>query len=125
MKQIAHRIDENLLGGGAANRIAQFLRHQSQVEAKLEGVSGNTAKTLGKGLGIAVLAARTHLGAAPNRVPGGVGPFDFGIVGHVFLCSVAVCAAGSSLKCLLRGFDSQDRGQGATAIPTKLSGILD
>ena len=40
----------------------------------------NPAKAFGESLGIAMLATGTDLGAAANRIPGGVGPFDFGII---------------------------------------------
>src|SRR5262249_31773752 len=42
----------------------------------------NATKTLGEGFRIAVLTARTDLGAASNRIPSRVGPFDLRLVAH-------------------------------------------
>jgi len=43
------------------------------------------AKPLGKRLGIAVLAAGADFRAAPDGVPGGVGPFDLGVARPLLL----------------------------------------
>src|SRR5271155_840645 len=40
------------------------------------------AKPLREGLGVAVLAPRTHLRAAADRVPRRVSPFDFRVLAH-------------------------------------------
>jgi hypothetical protein len=48
----------------------------------LIGVAGNAAEALGERLRVAVLAARAYLGAAAQRVPGGIRPFDFGVIAH-------------------------------------------
>src|SRR5260221_14538194 len=42
------------------------------------------AKTLRKRFGIAVLAAGANFRAAADWIPGGVGPFDFGVHTHFF-----------------------------------------
>jgi hypothetical protein len=45
-------------------------------------MSLDPAKPLRKRLGVAVLAAGADLYAAANGIPGGVGPFDMGVVRH-------------------------------------------
>lgn len=45
-------------------------------------MSLDAAEALSEPLGVAVFAARADLGAAANRIPGCVGPLDFGKQGH-------------------------------------------
>lgn len=56
--------------------VVEAFRAQLEVEAALVGVSGHAAEALGEGFGVAVGAAGADLGAAGDRVPGGVGPLD-------------------------------------------------
>ena len=74
LKQIAHRIDEHQLGGAPGKRLRQLLRHQPQIKPLLVRMSLDPAKPLRKRFGIAVLAAGADFDAAPDGVPGGVGP---------------------------------------------------
>jgi len=48
----------------------------------LVGVALYSAKTFGEGFGIAVFAAGADFGAAADRIPGCVGPFDGGFDCH-------------------------------------------
>ena len=42
----------------------------------------DASKAFGEHLGIAVRATRTDFRAAPDRIPGGVGPFNSGVFAH-------------------------------------------
>ena len=78
VEQIAHRVDED------EHRLLPFQGQpypvvpQADVEALLEWVVRNATKTFREPLRVTVLAAGAHLGAAGDRVPAGVGPFDGG-----------------------------------------------
>lgn len=64
VKEIAHRVDEHAAGLCPPERLFQLMRHQTQIEALLEGMARHATEALSKGLGVAVLAARADLGAA-------------------------------------------------------------
>lgn len=74
VEQIAHRIDENPKRFAPAQRLIEFLRNESKIEAALVRMASHPTKALGKSLSVAMLAARTDLGAAAHRVPCGVCP---------------------------------------------------
>ena len=80
LEQIAHRVDEHELGRAPGERLGQFFGDEAQVEALLVGMALHAAKAFGKRLGVAVLASGADLGAAADGVPGGVGPFDVGVL---------------------------------------------
>ena len=82
VKEVAHRIDENLLGLGPTNRIAQLLRHEPQIETKLKGMARHTAEPLRERLRVAMRAARADFRAASNWIPRRVCPFNFRIITH-------------------------------------------
>lgn len=82
VEQVAHRVDENLLRLRPPDGIAQFLRHEAQVEAELEGMAGHTPETLGEGLRVAVDASWADLRAPAHGIPRRVRPLDFRIVAH-------------------------------------------
>ena len=82
VEQVAHRVDENLLGPGPADRVPDLLLHETEVEAKLERMIWDSAKSFGKGFGVAVRATGADLRATAHRVLGCVRPFDFGVVTH-------------------------------------------
>jgi len=42
----------------------------------------DTAKSLGEGLGIAMLAAWADFRASTQRIPRRIGPLDFGVIAH-------------------------------------------
>jgi hypothetical protein len=49
------------------------------------------AKAFSKRLSVAMLAAGADLGAAADRVPGRVGPFDVGVLAHeLFTISLSI-----------------------------------
>ena len=54
----------------------ETLGTQGKVESMFEGVAGNAPEALGEAFGIAMIAARTDLDAAGNRIPGCIRPFD-------------------------------------------------
>ena len=82
VKKIAHRIDEHALRAGPAERITEFLWHEAEIEAVLEGVARHTAKAFRESLSVTMRAAWTDLGAAADGVPCCIRPFDFGLVAH-------------------------------------------
>ena len=48
-------------------------------------MSGNTAETFGKGLGVAMSTTWANLGATSHWIPGCVCPFDLTVVAHTAL----------------------------------------
>src|SRR5690606_8252522 len=82
VKEIAHRVHENLPRRAPPQWLIELLWYQAQVEPLLERVAGNAAKPLGECLGITVLAAGADLRTPADRVPGGVRPLDPGAVAH-------------------------------------------
>ena len=69
VKEVAHRIDENLPWASPMQRLIELFRNESEIEALLERVSRYIAETLREQLRIAEFATRTHLRTAPHRVP--------------------------------------------------------
>src|SRR5260370_36072588 len=65
-----------------SKRLLQLLGHESDIEALLKRMTRDATESLGKSFCVAVLAARADLGAAANRVPRGVSPFDCAAVTH-------------------------------------------
>ncbi len=76
LEEIAHRINEDRFLRRPFQRLGEFFGYQSQVETPFVGVARNTAESFGEGLSVTVLAAWTDLGAAADRIPRRVGPFD-------------------------------------------------
>lgn len=82
VKEVAHRIDEDLARASPVQRLLKLLGHQSQVKALLERVSRHAAETLREQLRVAKFAARAHLRAAANGVPRRVRPLNRRAVAH-------------------------------------------
>lgn len=82
VKEVAHRVDENLPRATPVQWLLKLFGHQSEVEALLEGVSRHAAEALREHLRVAELAARAHLRAAANRVPRRVRPLNRRAVAH-------------------------------------------
>src|SRR5688500_13706031 len=82
MKEVAHRVDEDLARASPVERLLKLFGHQPQVEALLEGVSRHAAKTLREHLRVAEFAARAHLRAAADGVPRRVRPLNRRAVAH-------------------------------------------
>ena len=89
-----------------AERLGQLLGDQPQVEALLVGMARDAPEPLGERLGVAVGAARADLGAAPDRVPGRVGPFDAGVLAHEDRSGKTKTAKGSPGAFAVRTFRS-------------------
>ena len=83
MEEVAHRVHEDHARLFPKYGLLQSRRPECQVKTLLVGVSDNPAPALCEALGVAVVTTRTYLGAARHRVPGCVGPFDFGFLGHL------------------------------------------
>ena len=88
MKQIAHRVDEDLTRPFPAQRLFQLLGYEAQIEAMLKGMSRYATEAFGEHLRVAELAAGAHFRAAPDRVPGRVRSFDSRPVAHGWLVYV-------------------------------------
>jgi hypothetical protein len=56
VKKVAHGVDEDFSWTLPTKWVRQLLRHKSNIEALFKWVAGNTAKTLRKSFGIAMLA---------------------------------------------------------------------
>ena len=82
MEEVAHRIDEDELGTPPLHGLFEAFRAKGQVEARLERVSLNAAKTLRKTLGIAMVATGANLRAAGDRVPSAVSPLNRALARH-------------------------------------------
>jgi hypothetical protein len=82
VKEVTHRVDEDLPRPSPVQRLLQLFGHESQVEALFKRVFGHTSEALGEELRIAEFAARAHLRAAADRVPRRVRPFDGRSVAH-------------------------------------------
>ena len=78
LEKVAHAVYEDAFWGAPAERFEEFGGDEAGVEAVFVGVVGDAPESLGEGFGVAVFAAGGYFDAAPERVPGGVGPLDFG-----------------------------------------------
>ena len=82
VKKIAHRIDEDELWTQPVYGLFEALGAKSQIKAWLERVSLDAAETLGKALGIAMVATGANFRAAGNWVPSAVSPLDSAFARH-------------------------------------------
>ena len=91
VEQIAHRVDEHGLRLLPPEWQLQHVRLQCRQETA--GVVGlaHGLQSRGHALGVAVLAARTDLGAARHGVPRGFGPFDGRLGRHLIHPSRSRC----------------------------------
>ena len=76
VKEIAHRVDEDLPRAPPMKRLIEFFGNEPEVETLFERVSGHTAETLREKLRIAEFAARAHLRAAPDWIPCRIRPLN-------------------------------------------------
>ena len=82
VKEVAHRVDEDLPRASPVQRLLELFGNESEVEALLERVSRHTAETFREQLRVAELAARAHLRAAPDGIPRRVRPLNRRAVAH-------------------------------------------
>jgi hypothetical protein len=82
VEQVAHRVHEHAAARRPQERVAEFLGHETQVEALLVGVALHTAEAFRERRGVTDFAAGADLRATADGVPRRVGPFDFGAVAH-------------------------------------------
>jgi hypothetical protein len=82
VKEVAHRVDENLSRAAPVQWLIELFRNESEIETLLERVSWHSAESFCEQLRIAELAARTHLRAAPDRIPRCVRPLDGRAIAH-------------------------------------------
>ena len=82
VKQVTHRVHEDHARLRPAKRLKKFLWNKAQIEALLVGMPRDASKPFGKCLRIAMSATGADFGAAPNGIPRGVGPLDFGLCAH-------------------------------------------
>lgn len=76
MEKIAHRVDEDSFGALPVEWQFQHLRLQCELKSVPVVGLPHRLQALRKALGIAMLAAGAYLGAAGDRVPRCIGPFD-------------------------------------------------
>src|SRR5262245_60398172 len=76
VEKVAHAVHEHALRLLPTESFFQFFRDEPQIEALFERVSRYATKPFCKSFRVAVLAAGTDFGAAPNGVPGRIRPFD-------------------------------------------------
>src|ERR1700687_4008041 len=84
LEEVAHRIHEDSTMLGPAQRFVELRRYQAEVESLLVRMTMHPPESLGKSLGVAMLAARANLHASPHRVPSGIGPLNLRVVAHLF-----------------------------------------
>ena len=82
VKEVAHRVDEDLPRASPVQGLLKPFGHESQVEALLERVPRHAAETLREHLCVAEFAARAHLRAAADRVPRRIRPLNRRAVAH-------------------------------------------
>jgi len=82
LEEVAHAIDKDRLRCRPPQRFEQLLGNEPGVEAVLVWVAGDIAKAFRECFGVAVLAAGTDFLTTPDGIPGGLGPFDFGLQAH-------------------------------------------
>src|SRR5262249_18692524 len=102
MKQVAHRVYEDLSRPFPMQRLLQFLGHETQFEAVFKRVPRDAAETLSEDLCVTEFAARADFCAAAYRVPCRVRPFNWRSVAHtaayVFPVTGEVNIAGDSAR---------------------------
>ena len=79
VEEVAHGVDEDHARPPPPQGLVELLGDEAEVESLLVGMPWNAAEPFGEDLSVAIGAARTHLGASADGVPGGVGPFDVGV----------------------------------------------
>lgn len=82
MKHVTHGVDKNRGGSFYFQRSLQHMLMDRHVKTGGVVRLAHGAKTMGHSLRITMLTAWAYLGASGNRVPGGLGPFDFCLRGH-------------------------------------------
>ena len=76
MEEVAHAVNEDALGGAPAERELELIGVERDRETVAVAWIPHRLEPSGEALGIAEFAARRDLGAARNRVPRGIGPFN-------------------------------------------------
>ena len=82
VKEIAHGIDEYHFRFFPEQRLMKSIGPQFEIKPTLKWMTGNTAKTLWKAFGIAIVTTSADFRATRDRVPSRIGPFDCRILRH-------------------------------------------
>src|SRR5262249_49759193 len=82
VEEVAHAIHEDGPGLLPGQGQAEAVRPDLEVEALFVGMAWDPTESLGKRLGVAVLAPGADLRAACDRVPRGIRPFDRACLAH-------------------------------------------
>ena len=82
VEQVAHGIDEDLPRSFPCQRLFHSFRAQCQIEALLVWVPRHPSEPFRETLSVAIGAPLGNFGAPGYRIPGGVSPFDAGVVAH-------------------------------------------
>src|SRR5580704_18261903 len=75
MEKVAHGVHENHAWLFPVERLQQAFGPDRDVKTVFEGMAPHAAESLGEPCSIAVVASGADLGAAGDRVPGGICPF--------------------------------------------------
>ena len=76
MEEITHAVNKNHLGLGPPKGQGELIGMKRYAKAILIATNSHFLETQGQALCVAVLAPRTDLCAASDRIPSGVGPLD-------------------------------------------------
>src|ERR1051326_7824639 len=82
VEEVAHRIYEDHARLAPMKWLLEARRAKCEIKAVLERMAFGAAEALTEALGIAVIASGADLGAARDRIPRRVSPFDGRIIGH-------------------------------------------
>jgi hypothetical protein len=84
LEEVAHAVDEDGSWRRPPKWFKKLLGNDSWVKALFVRVTPDVAEAFGKRFGVAVLAAGADFDAPAHRVPGRLGPLDFGVITHTF-----------------------------------------
>src|SRR5207245_4715693 len=82
LKEIAHTVHKDRSRPRPLERFGKLFWDKAEVKPLFVRMSFYAAEALGKGLRVTMFASRADFGAAPERVPGGICPFDLGFIAH-------------------------------------------
>ena len=85
VEEVAHRVDEHISGLPPSERNSQNVGMESDIEAVSVSPEPDPAEAFRKAFSIAVPAPLADFGAAGDRIPGRLGPFDGGKSGHQYI----------------------------------------
>src|SRR5947207_2212319 len=85
VEQVAHAVDKHHPRPAPTQGLTEFFRHQPQVETLFIRMSRHISESFRERFGVTMSASRADLGAAANRIPGGIRPFNGRALTHNFV----------------------------------------